>query len=86
MENFQKKTAGSGRVFQRELAPPPAVWYNKVSQQKGGQTMPTENERKDVQKAMAYDLLRILKQNPEKTYTAEELEKLIDAYITGAQQ
>ena len=48
--------------------------------------MPTENERTDVQKAMAYDLLRILKHNPEKTYTAEELEKLIDAYITGAQQ
>ena len=48
--------------------------------------MPTENERKDVQKAMAYDLLRIFKQNPGKTYTAEELEKLIDAYITGAQQ
>lgn len=48
--------------------------------------MPTENERKDVQKAMAYDLLRILKQNPEKNYTIEELEKLIDAYITGAQQ
>ena len=47
---------------------------------------PTENERKDIQKAMAYDLLRILKQNPEKAYTAEELEKLIDAYITGAQQ
>lgn len=48
--------------------------------------MPTENERKDVQKAMAYDLLRILKQNPEKTYSTEELEKLIDAYITGVQQ
>ena len=48
--------------------------------------MPTENERKDIQKAMAYDLLRILKQNPEIAYTAEELEKLIDAYITGAQQ
>jgi len=47
--------------------------------------MPTENERKDVQKAMAYDLLRIFKQNPEKTYTAKELEELIDAYITGAQ-
>ena len=47
--------------------------------------MPTENERKDIQKAMASDRLRILKQNPEKTYTAEELEKLIDAYITGAQ-
>ena len=48
--------------------------------------MPTENERKDVQKAMAYDLLRILKQDPDKTYTAAELEKLIDAYITGSQQ
>ena len=48
--------------------------------------MPTENERKDVQKAMAYDLLRILKQNPEKSYSTEELEKLIDAYITGVQQ
>ena len=48
--------------------------------------MPTENERKDVQKAMAYDLLRILKQDPDKTYTAAKLEKLIDAYITGSQQ
>ena len=41
--------------------------------------MPTENERKDVQKAMAYDLLRILKQDPDKTYPAAELEKIIDA-------
>ena len=48
--------------------------------------MPTENERKDIQKAMAYDLLRILKQEPGKTYTAEELETLIDAYIMGLKQ
>ncbi|USF25720.1 hypothetical protein N510_000632 [Firmicutes bacterium ASF500] len=48
--------------------------------------MPAENERKDVQKAMAYDLLRILKREPKKAYSAEELEKLIDAYITGVQQ
>lgn len=48
--------------------------------------MPTENERKDVQKAMAYDLLRILKQDPKKAYSTEDLEKLIDAYITGSQQ
>lgn len=48
--------------------------------------MPTENERKDVQKAMAYDLLQIFKANPDKAYTAEELEKLIDAYIRGSQQ
>ena len=48
--------------------------------------MPIENERKDIQKAMAYDLLRILKQDPEKTYTAKELESLIDAYILGTTQ
>lgn len=48
--------------------------------------MPTENERKDVQKAMAYDLLRLLKETPGKTYTYEELERLIDAYISGLQQ
>ena len=48
--------------------------------------MPTENERKDVQKAMAYDLLKILKEHPAKTYTFEELERLIDAYISGLKQ
>lgn len=48
--------------------------------------MPTENERKDVQKAMAYDLLKILKEHPDKTYTFEELERLIDAYISGSKQ
>ena len=48
--------------------------------------MPIENERKDIQKAMAYDLLRILKQDSEKMYSTEELEKLIDAYIAGTQQ
>ena len=48
--------------------------------------MPTENERKDVQKAMAYDLLRILKESPGKSYTYEELEKLIDADISGLKQ
>lgn len=46
----------------------------------------SEKERLDVQKAMAYDLLRLLKTETEKTYTYEELEELIDAYITGAQQ
>lgn len=48
--------------------------------------MPPENERKDVQKAMAYDLLRIFKENPGKTYSYEELEALIDAYISGLKQ
>ena len=48
--------------------------------------MPTENERKDVQKAMAYDLIRIFEKNPDKTYTMKELKELIDAYIAGLQQ
>ena len=49
----------------------------------GDGSMPIENERKDIQKAMAYDLLRIFREDPEKTYTIEELEKLINEYISG---
>lgn len=48
--------------------------------------MPTENERKDIQKAMAYDLIRIFEKDPEKTYTTKELKELIDAYISGLKQ
>ncbi len=42
--------------------------------------------RKIVQKAMAYDLLRILREPPGKSYTYEELETLIDAYVSGLKQ
>lgn len=52
----------------------------------GDGSIPTGNDRKDIQKAMAYDLLRIFRKDPEKTYTSEELEKLIDAYISGLKQ
>ena len=48
--------------------------------------MPTENERKDVQKEMAYDIIRIFDQNHDKSYTAKELKELIDAYISGLKQ
>lgn len=48
--------------------------------------MPVENERKDIQKAMAYDLIRIFEKDPEKMYTIEELKHLIDAYISEVQQ
>ena len=48
--------------------------------------MQTENERKDVQKAMAYDLLKLFEETPDKTYTYEEIKKLIDAYISGLTQ
>lgn len=39
-----------------------------------------------VQKATIYDLMRIIEENPGKTYTQEELKRLFDAYITGAEQ
>lgn len=58
-------------------------------QPKGKETqqMPTEKEMVIIQKATVYDLLKILKnKDPEKTYTLEELEKLMDAYIEGAEQ
>ena len=48
--------------------------------------MPTEKEITIIQKATIYDLLKLLKENPDKTYTVAELEILLDAYITGAQQ
>ena len=32
------------------------------------------------------DFKRILREQPDKTYTQEELEKILDAYITGAEQ
>lgn len=48
--------------------------------------MPSEKEIIMIQKATVYDLLQIIKAHPEKTYTPEELEKLLNAYITGVQQ
>ncbi len=48
--------------------------------------MPTEKEVLLIQKATMYDLKRILEQDPDKTYTVEELKALIDAYISGAEQ
>lgn len=48
--------------------------------------MPPDEWSLIVRKATVYDLMRIIKENPDKTYTQEELEKLFDAYITGAEQ
>ena len=48
--------------------------------------MPTEKEVILIQKATMYDLKRILEQEPDKTYTVEELKQLIDSYIQGAEQ
>lgn len=48
--------------------------------------MPADAWSLIVQKATVYDLLRKIKENPDKTYTIKEFEKLFDAYITGAEQ
>ena len=48
--------------------------------------MPTEKERLDVLKSMAYDLIIIVEKDPEKTYTAEDIKKMIKTYIAGVQQ
>lgn len=48
--------------------------------------MPTAQESLDIKKAMAYDLLIIFKSEDGKSYTPEELEKIIQAYISGLSQ
>ena len=47
--------------------------------------MPTEKEILIIQKAAMFDLKRIFEENPDKSYTVEEVKKIIDAYITGAE-
>ncbi|MCI9119131.1 MAG: hypothetical protein HFF30_01900 [Flavonifractor sp.] len=39
-----------------------------------------------AQKAAMFDLIQIIKQQPDKTYTVDEIEALIVAYIKGAEQ
>ena len=42
-----------------------------------------ESERRDVQKSTAYDLLNLIGEDPEKTYTTSEVRNIIKAYIEG---
>lgn len=48
--------------------------------------MPTAQESMDIKKAMAYDLIVILQAEEGKTFTAEEIAKLIQTYIAGLMQ
>ena len=48
--------------------------------------MASEKEIVMFQKSTVYDILQILKQNPEKAYSLEELEKLLTAYVKGLEQ
>ncbi len=49
--------------------------------------MGTEAERQDTRKAMAYDLCNIIDEDSEqRTYTKEEIKKLIKVYVSTADQ
>jgi len=49
--------------------------------------MGTDAERQDTRKAMAFDLLNIIDENPQQqTYTAEEVKKLIRVYVTTKEE
>lgn len=41
--------------------------------------MATETDHVAIRKAMAYDLIKIFEQNPDKTYTVAEIKAIIDA-------
>ena len=46
----------------------------------------TDKERKDTQKALIYDLQRLIKRNGKDTYTAEELINLLDTIADAKDQ
>lgn len=46
--------------------------------------MPTEKERQDMRKAIAYDLLTLIEQDPRETLTKSEIVALIKNYVAAA--
>ena len=48
--------------------------------------MLSEAEITMIQKAAMYDLIEILETTPEKSYTPEEMKKIIRAYISGKEK
>mgnify|MGYP001061786109 FL=1 len=48
--------------------------------------MSTEREIIMFQKSTVYDLLQLIKKDPNKTYTTDELEELLAAYVKGLEQ
>ena len=48
--------------------------------------MYTEKEIIMLQKSTVYDLLQLIKRDPDKTYTTAELEELLTAYVRGLEQ
>ena len=65
---------------------PTKMCYNAAITEKEAVRMLDEKEIAIIQKAAMFDLIQIIKKQPDKTYTVEELEALIVAYVTGAEQ
>lgn len=51
--------------------------------------MPSEDEKEEIivrRKAVVYDLQKIFEKSKRKTFTLEEIEELMDAYVSEASQ
>ena len=48
--------------------------------------MPSEKELIMYQKSTIYDILKLIKREPSRTYTTDELEALLNAYVEGLEQ
>ncbi len=59
-------------------------WYNSIK--KEVDRLGTEKERKDTQKAVLYDLRRLLKNSGKDTYTVDELCNLLDTIADAKDQ
>ena len=43
--------------------------------------MSTESDRRDTRKALAYDLIHMLEQTPDKMWSLQELKQIISALV-----
>ena len=60
------------------------VSQNNTTTKGGAAAVTTERASNEVKKSMAYDLIQIIDDNPEKnSYTPEEIKKLIKDYIAA---
>ncbi len=48
--------------------------------------MPSEKELIMYQKSTIYDIIRLIKKDPDKSYTADELEAMLNVYAEGLEQ
>ena len=72
--------------MRKSVASQPEIWYTIFTKRKEAHKVSSEKGILVAQKAAMFDLIQIIKQQPDKTYTVDEIEALIVAYIKGAEQ